>query len=424
MACLQDPSKSQTSKRKRVAHTSNGRFDGSSSSHNPDDAPKLFSRSPSERVQLSLAGLSDTEDDQTQGVRRFLHRALAAEQKQERSDDDGSENESLKRKRRAPAATGPGKHFDTLLRSIHQLLDRGDIIRAKKTFGLLLQLRPGSEPFDIRQHDLWAIGAEILMRAGERPSRSQNTHDCPAEGPGDEEQEYPRHTPLPDNDFSIPAKWGSSANINNVKAYFETLIQQHPYNHRFPNSISALDFQLAMLSCEIYNAHDEYASGVAKAEVRAATWDGRCSMLKPGETASGSHGAESSLPLGRAEYSEEQAIAEARMQALKTMEDITKRMTSLMMEPHFNKNNDFLRLYITALLSMTDLSEVTTEMTPIERQGTENSRQQHRRAASGALEKLVHNGGELDGATKAWLVALSGEGHKSPTLLHSSIPIR
>ncbi|KAM4064746.1 hypothetical protein HRG_004898 [Hirsutella rhossiliensis] len=309
------------------------------------------------------------------------------------------------------------------------MLDRGNIVRAERTYRLLLQFRPGGRPMDVRQHNMWAIGAEILMRAGEKPPRSQDTNGSPADRAGDEEQSHSSRAPIPHSGFFIPARWGSSANINGVKAYFEALIQQYPYDHKFPSSVSAPDFQLAMLGCEIYNVHAECTTGLARAEKGAGTWHGRRLAERPDKAAPGRQSETLKHPDRDDEEQEEdgrQAKVEVRMRALVTMEDITRRMDVLMQALPYRKNDDFLRLRATASLYAADLLMTTPQMTSSERNETERRRQLQQRAAVDTLEKLVHNGGELDGTTQLMLGAWSeNEGDlSSPPSLHSSLPIR
>ncbi|KND86861.1 hypothetical protein TOPH_08510 [Tolypocladium ophioglossoides CBS 100239] len=425
----------ETGKRKRAQSTD---ALGSSWSPFPSGAINPFSRSPGERLQLSVAGLSDTDKDPTREIKHFPHRGLdpgTAESAQESEPDDGGEDQqldveggntstrpSLERngERRAAAVDGGG-HLDVLLRSIHQFLDQGDVAKAARAYGLILQLRPGSRPIDVRQHNLWAMGAEILMREGEEtPSRRRRQQHQRQQQQGEavhtaSDESSPGYTGI-----RMPARWGSPANIKKVKAYFETLIQKHPYDHKFARSVSALDFQLALLGCEIYNVHAEHTAALALASSGhhlADDVEQPVEFISDDAHAPGAHDHQARL---RAHTDR------LRGQALAAMRDITARMDTLMQQLPYYKDNHFLRLRATASLYAADLLVPTSQTTSPQRYDAENRRQLERQAAIDALRRLVENGGELDRTAQAILDGQveRGEEPPSPSPLYSSLPIR
>jgi hypothetical protein len=208
-----------------------------SNSSLPPDSINPLSRSQRQLKQFAVAGLGETDPDPAASVPFFPHRGvrsgplLAPPEEQE---EDGE------KKRRTLGNSQVDKHVQTLLESIYHFLDSGHVAKAARAYGLILQLQPNGRPIDIRRHHLWAIGAEILMREGEIAPGDEGNEDRPTD-PARRRQ-----------------RWGSAANMGKVKAYFETLIQQHPYDHRRPNAISAIDFWLALLRCEIYNVQAEH----------------------------------------------------------------------------------------------------------------------------------------------------------------------
>ncbi|POR36658.1 Uncharacterized protein TPAR_03154 [Tolypocladium paradoxum] len=419
----------KTGKRKRAPSTD---AVGSSWSLAPSDgAINPFSRSPWERLQLSVAGLSDTDEDPTREIKDFPHRGFdrgTPGSAQESEPDDGGEGQQSdveeRNSERRVAAVDCGGHLDVLLRSIHQFLDQGDVAKAARAYGVILQLRPGSRPIDVRQHSLWAIGAEILMREGEEPPsrrrrRQQQQHGEAAHAASDESS--PGCTGI-----RTPARWGSPANINKVKAYFETLIQKHPYDHKFTRSVSALDFQLALLGCEIYNVHAEHMAALARADEDAGGWDGHHladDVEQPVEFISDDvHGQGAHEHQARLRAHKDRV----RTQALAAMRDITKRMDTLMQQLPYYKNNHFLRLRATASLYAADLLVPASQTTSPQRSDAENRRRLERQAAIDALQRLVENGGGLDRTAQAILDGQveQGEGPPSPSPLYSSLPIR
>lgn len=211
-----------------------------SNSSLPPDSINPLSRSQRQLKQFAVAGLGEADPDPAASVPFFPHRALRSGPLLAPTEEQEEEEEDGEKKRRASGNSQVEKHVRTLLESIYHFLDGGHVARAARAYGLILQMQPNGQPIDIRRHHLWAIGAEILMREGEI-------------APGDEGNEE-----TPPDPARRRQRWGSAANMGKVKAYFETLIQQHPYDHRRPNAISATDFWLALLRCEIYNVQAEH----------------------------------------------------------------------------------------------------------------------------------------------------------------------
>ncbi|PNY23967.1 Uncharacterized protein TCAP_06087 [Tolypocladium capitatum] len=427
----------KTGKRKRASST-----DALGSSWSPfpsDGVINPFSRSPGERLQLSVAGISDTDVDPTREIKDFPHRGFdrgtpgSAEESEpdnvgegqwsDVEDGNHSSRSSLERNgERGVAAVDQGGHLDVLLRSIHQFLDQGDVAKAARAFGLILQLRPGSRPIDVRKHNLWAMGAEILMREGEEPPSQQQQQQQQGEAaPTASDESSPGYTGI-----RMPARWGSPVNINKVKAYFETLIQKHPYDPKFNRSVSALDFQLAMLGCEIYNVYAEHTAALARADEDASARDRHHladDVEQPVEFISDeAHGLEAHEHQAKLRAHRDQL----RAQALVAMRDITDRMDTLMQQLPYYKNNHFLRLRATASLYAADLVVPASQTTPPQRHEAGNRRQLERQAAIDALHRLAENGGELDRTAQAILDGQveRGEESPSPSPLYSSLPIR
>ncbi|KAF2970208.1 hypothetical protein GQX73_g3342 [Xylaria multiplex] len=59
-----------------------------------------------------------------------------------------------------------------------------------------------------------------------------------------------------------PPRWGSAANIAQVKVYLETLVQHHPYDPKRPHLTSAMDFWLALFGIELYSLDAELQSAL------------------------------------------------------------------------------------------------------------------------------------------------------------------
>ncbi|KAI2780798.1 hypothetical protein F4815DRAFT_469129 [Daldinia loculata] len=206
------------------------------SSRLPSDSINPLSHTPDTLRQFAVAGLSPTEEIPSKANPLFPHKPLQPEGKRRRKRDVSKDDENATEKQDKGVTSKQHserlKHLSTLTAILHRCLGEGDIPRAKRAFGLLVQ----TKDVDIRQAGLWAIGSEILMRDGES------------------EEDQLRHKQGRGNELR---RWGSAANVDKVKSYFETLIQQHPHDPHRPQLTSALDFWPALFGIEVYNIDAE-----------------------------------------------------------------------------------------------------------------------------------------------------------------------
>ncbi|KAI1821729.1 hypothetical protein F4861DRAFT_517542 [Xylaria intraflava] len=274
----------------------------SSTSRLPSESINPLSHSPNTLRQLALAGLSPEDELPSQLHPLFPHKPLptrsSRKRRANRSASLGSGTVHSEDGSGLGTPTTGGKkvdelgqkehvsrirHLNTMTAVLHRCLRDGDIIRAKRAFGLLVQ----TKDIDVRIDNFWAIGSEILMRDGEKritskPKRSSarfqasektratsssrrgSSSDSDSDSDSfladttDEEATKPNLPPAP------PQRWGRASNIAQVKTYLETLIQQHPYDAYRPKLTSALDFWPALFSIEIYNLDAEYRAALHK----------------------------------------------------------------------------------------------------------------------------------------------------------------
>ncbi|KAI1635425.1 hypothetical protein F4809DRAFT_651212 [Biscogniauxia mediterranea] len=216
------------------------------SSSLPSGSINPLSHTPDTLRQFAVAGLSPEEELPSKLYPSFPHKPLPPEypsgsrEKSRRinmSRTSAGEGEN-KRETTVQQHSARLKHLNTMTAIMHRCLNGGDISRAKRAFGLLVQ----TKEIDIRLNNLWAIGSEILMRAPEtaQSDETSSTND------GDS----PLPAPLP--------RWGSAANVEKVKDYFENLIQQYPHDPYRPHLTSAIDFWPALFGIEVYNINAEF----------------------------------------------------------------------------------------------------------------------------------------------------------------------
>ncbi|KAK8128491.1 hypothetical protein PG984_009599 [Apiospora sp. TS-2023a] len=177
------------------------------------------------------------------------------------------------------------RHLSTLTAIMHRCLHEGDIPRAKRAFNLLIR----TKDVDIRVNGLWNIGVEILMREGEQQKQQQQpnaTADAAADDKGKQPEEDPwrlgqplvnsqqdtqaaeEGTPENPQPLQLPERWGSAANIDTVREYLQSLIQQYPYDRQRPHMVSAVDFWPTLFSIEIYNLDAEFKKAMRQLKAR------------------------------------------------------------------------------------------------------------------------------------------------------------
>ncbi|KAI1448169.1 hypothetical protein F5Y02DRAFT_336884 [Annulohypoxylon stygium] len=247
-------------------------------SHLPSDSINPLSHPPDTLRQFAVAGLSPEDEVPSKihplfphkqlpsgsgGRQGARHDSVATAATALESEDDRTVARTQDKSTTVKQLTERFKHLSTMTAIMHRCLNDGDIARAKRAFGLIVQ----SKFVDIRLGGLWAVGSEILIRDGE----------------GDEEQKrqqqllqssLPSSPPLPqqqrpavnENEQAGMCRWGSAANMDKVRFYFENLIQQHPHDPLRPHLTSALDFWPALFGVEIYNLDAEFRGAVRRLE--------------------------------------------------------------------------------------------------------------------------------------------------------------
>jgi hypothetical protein len=309
------------------------------------------SNQSSSNTQFALAGLLESDKDLRLNVKQFPHQRLDSEERDRKTP--GSESGQQRSRLRDDDRKG---HLDVMLRATEQFLAQGNIAKAAKAFGIILQLRPRTQSIDIRLHNLWSIGAEVLMQQKEKLEETdQHLLKRSASGKSS------------DGFRMAESQWGSSSNMSEMKSYFELLIRQYAYDHKLPHKLSAVDFWLALLSCELSNIYAEHLGGIARLEdeirlqrIGSARQD-RTMPISPNASDTGSRrsdfeGGSSGLPYEPTEHwvkDQKEAICQRTLIGLR---DINLRMEKLMDQLPYSKNAHFLQLKEMTTLFSIDLT--------------------------------------------------------------------
>lgn len=146
------------------------------------------------------------------------------------------------------------QHLAVLTAILQRCLLEGDIPRASRAWAMLVRAQVGGRGMDLRASGYWAIGAELLIRSGEKPRKPRSNGDADGDDGDDEHQEVDQRG----------ERYGTAAGLEKAKEYYERLILHIPYIRHYPHSISALDFWPAMVGCEIYGIQCEQKESLRK----------------------------------------------------------------------------------------------------------------------------------------------------------------
>jgi hypothetical protein len=254
-------------------------------SSRPAASTNPLSLNPDEIHQYRVAGLDLGQELPSKSIPDFPHRGVppsfpstshAAVAVQ--TDDDGTEIEggNLKRERKAPHLRM--QHLGVLTTILQRCLLEGDIPRASRAWAMLLRAQHNGKGIDIRSSGYWGIGAELLIRGGEKPARglrrfgeagSASSESDAGESDEDGESDSGQEKGYDQGE----RRWGTASGLEKAKDYYERLILQYPYTRQYHDSVNSLDFWSAMLSCEIYGIQFEQKEALRKVAIEEESED-------------------------------------------------------------------------------------------------------------------------------------------------------
>ncbi|KAF2223742.1 hypothetical protein BDZ85DRAFT_262107 [Elsinoe ampelina] len=150
------------------------------------------------------------------------------------------------------------QHVAVMTSILHVSLLRGDYHRAGQAFGLLLRAAPSKTNINLKTGGAWGIGAEILLRQGDKQALSSLASSSSAS----EEPTPPSITDHDREDLNSQ-KSISADNIEKAKKYYESLILQYPFDKLNPQSTDARTFYPALFSLMIYEASEGSKAAMA-----------------------------------------------------------------------------------------------------------------------------------------------------------------
>ena len=135
-------------------------------------------------------------------------------------------------------------HLNIITAILHRCLSEGDYIRAGRAWAMLLRAEQSGHSVDLRTHDRWGVGAEILLQRESQRVQKTQTHKA-------------------------ADIWSSTADSNvkiesmeKAKEYYDWVVLQYPYRKAFPKATGSLDFSIALLSLWIYSVKEQASTAV------------------------------------------------------------------------------------------------------------------------------------------------------------------
>ena len=149
------------------------------------------------------------------------------------------------------------QHLTAVTTIMHRCLLEGDFIRAGRALGMLLRAELNGQPFDIRIHDRWGIGAEILLQ---RDAQAYKDHYEALR----EEVDLDAAENVGENSVRRGIEF-SRTGMEKAKGYYESLILQYPYQKQKPHKLSSLHFYSAMFGLWIYSVVEQQRIALSNA---------------------------------------------------------------------------------------------------------------------------------------------------------------
>ncbi|KAK4166033.1 RNA polymerase I-specific transcription initiation factor rrn11 [Cladorrhinum sp. PSN259] len=329
-----------------------------------------------------------------------------------------------------------------LTATIKRCLSEGDIETAKWAFSLLVRSKVRGRKVDLRWERLWELGGEILMREGEprrRPDKAQTRDGEAAGGGGGGEEKTALELQEEQMEISEAGRDDEGEgdeedkdkklareqeNLVKVKAYYECLIQQHPFSKQHPSSTGVVvEFYAALWSAEMEGVWNVHKRAVEKIKVREENpeqyedeegdedmdddedvdmmdqdqdeggnggWDEERAAIKKNRDVPEHLGG-----LTRREIKLTEEKNAARLNALGKMLEIAERMDTVMETFPFNRDHELLRLRAMASLYLGDLYVPPPPRSEKEQEESKKARVRQRVKAKGFLDKIKEGGGEL-----------------------------
>ncbi|KAL8692804.1 MAG: hypothetical protein Q9218_002246 [Villophora microphyllina] len=250
---------------------------------------------------------------------KFISDPTSADLSTEPSESDNDELQTVAASRSSTKTGLRQQHYTVLTSLLHRCLLERDYARASRAWGMLLRLETHGHPLDIRTHDRWGVGAELLLHG-------KGAHDG-----------------------QLTLK-----NLDIAKDYYERLILQYPYRKTAPDATSSLKFYPVMFGIWIYSIQLRYKLATQTAPSSSIN---RHSTGSPGDNDSDSETSRSGTTT-----SESDEKSWARQTTFQQAREVVERLNELLISPPFSDHSGLWRIqgmlfmWISQLLSHGQIS--------------------------------------------------------------------
>lgn len=255
------------------------------------------------------------------------------------------ETEVAATSRKSSSAGLRQQHYSVLTSLLHRCILDKDYARASRAWGMLLRTELGGHPLDIRAHERWGIGAELLLHGHTPPAgRMVNTA-------GQRETQ--------DKGLIAHGTKAIQEGLTKAKEYYERLILQFPYRKTAPDATSSLTFYPVMFGIWIYSIQLRY--GFALHE---SLQDQKSSSR---EALSNDSNSDSGYSASRVADSQLDSKIAIRQTAEQDAYEIAESLSELLVSPPYSdhpglwKTKGMLLLWISHLLDYETLSAEQTD---------------------------------------------------------------
>ena len=130
-------------------------------------------------------------------------------------------------------------HLNTMTAILHRCLWECDYIRAGRAWAILLRAEQNGHSVDLRTHDRWGIGAEIITQRDFQIARKALDLKV-----------VETSNPMSNLHFKLES-------FEKAKEYYERLVLQYPHRKASPDFKGALRFSIAMFSLWVYAVKEQ-----------------------------------------------------------------------------------------------------------------------------------------------------------------------
>ena len=234
------------------------------------------------------------------------------------------------------------RHLAAMTTTLHRCLLEGDYIRAGRAWGLLLRTEHNGHIMDLRTNNRWGVGAEILLRRDMELARKRK------DGRVSDFHEFAKSD-------RARSCWFSVDGFEKAKNYYERLVLQYPYRKIAPNATGPLDFYRAMFGLWIYSVNEQYSTELGSLRNHTDRNLHNNSIVEDETESESKSGAPSASDMGtELRYSQERD--RIRKSTLERAQEISSRLTELLISPPYTNSDVFKSLREMVDLWIKDLS--------------------------------------------------------------------